>query len=166
MFIENIRPENIRDCAEIYNRYVLESVFTLEEEVLTEDEYKKRVEGVKANNYPFIVAKDDGGKVIGFAYLDFFNPRVGYRHTEDLSIYVSADCRQQNVGGEMLAHIEKLALNMGITNIISIITSENEASCRFHEKHGFLLEGKLQNVAVKFGKILSVSYYRKPIGEE
>ncbi len=166
MFIERIKPENIKDCAEIYNRYVLESVFTLEEEALTPDEYAARVRSVEQNGYPFIVAKDERGKVIGFAYLDFFNPRVGYRHTADLSIYVAADCCQLGVGEKMLAHIEEQAKNMGITNIISIITGENEASCCFHEKHGFLLEGQLNDVAVKFGKILSVSYYRKAIGEE
>lgn len=42
---------------------------------------------------------------------------------------------------------------------IPIITSENEKSLRFHEKHGFAKRGELVGVGYKFGKTLGVYYY-------
>ena len=53
---------------------------------------------------------------------------------------------------------------MGITNLISIIPDENAASCRFHEKNGFVKEGHLHDIAVKFGRRCGVCYYRKELG--
>lgn len=62
-----------------------------------------------------------------------------------------------------LSAIEAKAKEQGITNIVSIITDENENSVRFHEKHGFKQEGYLHGVAVKFGKQVGVYYYSKPL---
>ena len=65
---------------------------------------------------------------------------------------------------EELAAIEAEGRKMGITNLISIITDENAASCRFHEKNGFVKEGHLHDIAVKFGRRCGVCYYRKELG--
>ena len=64
----------------------------------------------------------------------------------------------------LLAAIEAEGRKMGITNLISIITDENAASCRFHEKNGFVKEGHLHDIAVKFGRRCGVCYYRKELG--
>lgn len=61
----------------------------------------------------------------------------------------------------MLSKIEELALKSGIINIVSIVTSTNETSKSFHEKNGFILEGVIHDVAIKFNAVLSVNYYRK-----
>ena len=45
---------------------------------------------------------------------------------------------------------------------IPIITSENEKSLRFHEKHGFVKRGEFVDVGYKFGKTLGV-YYQKTL---
>lgn len=114
--------------------------------------------------FPFLVARDDAGNVAGFAYLSDFNPRSGYRHTADLSIYTAPDLRGVGLGAALLAAIEAEGRKMGITNLISIITDENAASCRFHEKNGFVKEGHLHDIAVKFGRRCGVCYYRKEPG--
>ena len=69
---------------QIYNYYVKNTSFSLEETELTADQYEARVAGV-TERFPFLVARDDAGNVAGFAYLSDFNPRSGYRHTADLS---------------------------------------------------------------------------------
>ena len=68
------------------------------------------------------------------------------------------------LGAALLAAIEAEGRKMGITNLISIITDENAASCRFHEKNGFVKEGHLHDIAVKFGRRCGVCYYRKELG--
>ena len=134
-----------------------------EETELTADQYEARVAGV-TERFPFLVARDDAGNVAGFAYLSDFNPRSGYRHTADLSIYTAPDLRGVGLGAALLAAIEAEGRKMGITNLISIITDENAASCRFHEKNGFVKEGHLHDIAVKFGRRCGVCYYRKELG--
>ena len=134
-----------------------------EETELTADQYEARVAGV-TERFPFLVARDDAGNVAGFAYLSDFNPRSGYRHTADLSIYTAPDLRGAGLGAALLAAIEAEGRKMGITNLISIITDENAASCRFHEKNGFVKEGHLHDIAVKFGRRCGVCHYRKELG--
>lgn len=105
----------------------------------------------------------ENGKVIGYAYLDAFNPRSAYRITADLSIYLDKDCARHGTGTALYREIENLARAQGVENIISIITATNENSIRFHEKNGFSCVGTLENVAIKFGQPLSVKYYQKRI---
>ena len=173
MIITRLEQRDIPGCREIYNYYVKNTNFSLEETELTADQYEARVAGV-TERFPFLVARDDAGNVAGFAYLSDFNPRSGYRHTADLSIYTAPDLRGVGLGAVLLAAlchelghyaaIEAEGRKMGITNLISIITDENAASCRFHEKNGFVKEGHLHDIAVKFGRRCGVCYYRKELG--
>ena len=162
MKTEKISPADIGACCDIYNYYIRNTCFTLEEEEVSRDEFTARVARI-SRTYPYIVARNDAGEVTGYAYLDTFNPRSAYRRTADLSIYVSHEHLHEHIGGILLADIEKKAAEYGITTLISIITSENAGSVAFHEKNGFVREGTIHNVAVKFGKTLSIDYYRKPL---
>lgn len=162
MKVEPVREEDIPACREIYNYYVENSFSTLEEEPLSLKAYEARVRGVEDASYPFFVARE-AGHIFGFAYLSAFNPRSGYRRTADLSIYVEKDAVRRHIGAVLYAAAEEAARAMGLSNIISIITSANVPSCRFHEKNGFVCEGVLHGVAEKFGRIFDVSFYRKAL---
>lgn len=100
---------------------------------------------------------------MGYAYLNTFNSKSAYRITADLSIYVTKDNLHEYIGAILLKEIEKLAQERGILNIISIVTSENENSSSFHLKNGFVLEETINDVAIKFGKTISVNYFRKSL---
>ena len=105
MIITKLEQRDIPGCREIYNYYVKNTNFSLEETELTADQYEARVAGV-TERFPFLVARDDAGNVAGFAYLSDFNPRSGYRHTADLSIYTAPDLRGVGLGAALLAAIE------------------------------------------------------------
>lgn len=162
MTTEKISTADIGACCDLYNHYIRNTCFTLEEEEVSHEEFAARVERI-CRTYTYIVARNDAGEVVGYAYLDTFNPRSAYRRTADLSIYVSHRHLHEHIGGILLAAIEKEAKEYGITTLISIITSENAGSVAFHEKNGFIREGTIHDVAVKFGKTLSIDYYRKPL---
>lgn len=162
MNIREIEEKDISQCLEIYNYYIENTCFTLEEEKLSLDNFKNRCKDI-IKRYPYIVMENDERKIIGYAYLNTFNSRSAYKITADLSIYVSKDHLHEHVGYILLQKIEKMALEYGIKNIISIVTSENENSCNFHLKNGFILEGTIHDVAIKFGKIISVNYFRKSL---
>lgn len=158
-----IAPEEIAACTELYNYYIENTCITLEEEPVTPEEFGARVARIM-KDYPYIVARNGAGKPIGFAYLDVFNPRSAYRCTADLSIYVDRACRGSGVGRKLYAEIEQLGRERGIENLISIITSDNEGSLRFHRKNGFTEIGVMPAVAFKFGKYLDVSFFQKHLG--
>ena len=73
-------------------------------------------------------------------------------------------CRGSGVGQKLYAEIERLGRERGIENLISIITSDNEVSLRFHRKNGFTEIGVMPAVAFKFGKYLDVSFFQKHLG--
>lgn len=160
MKIRRLEDSDIASCLDIYNYYIANTCFTLEEDSLTLDEFKERCKSIKSK-YPYIVAENEQKEVIGYAYLSPFITRSAFRITADLSIYVSNKHINKHIGGLLLSKIEELALKSGITNIISIVTSTNETSKNFHERNGFILEGVIHDVAIKFDEVLSVNYYRK-----
>ena len=158
-----IAPEDIAACTELSHYSSENTCLTLEEEPVTPEKFGARAARI-TKNYPYIVARDGAGKPIGFAYLDVFNPRSAYRCTADLSIYVDRACRGSGVGQKLYAEIERLGRERGIENLISIITSDNEGSLRFHRKNGFTEIGVMPAVAFKFGKYLDVSFFQKHLG--
>ena len=149
-------------CLAICNGYIGQTTYTLEEEPLSLPAFRARVRKITAS-YPFFVAKDERGETVGYAYLSAFNERGAYRVSADLSIYVAQNARRGGIGDALLSAIESAAGDYGIRTLISLVTSENEPSVRFHEKHGFLPEGTLHDVAVKFGRSLGVTFFRKPL---
>ncbi len=157
--IQNI---DIPACLDLYNHYIQNTCFTLEESPLSLDVFRTRVHHVM-ECYPFLVAKDEHGNVLGFAYLSVFNERSSYRHTADLSIYVQKDQTHHHVGSALIREIETVARHQGITNLISIITNANPISLRFHEKLGFIQEGHLKTVAFKMNQTIDIFYYRKKL---
>ncbi len=164
MKIRELEEKDIKNCLDIYNYYIENTCYTLEEEKLDLSTFTDRVHRIHSN-YPYLVYTNDNGKVLGYAYLDIFHERSAYRKTADLSIYVDKDHLHERIGPALLYEIEKKAEEYGITNIISIVTSENKNSLRFHQKHGFLLEGTINNIAFKLGKTISTYYLRKPLSE-
>lgn len=148
-------------CLEIYRYYIENTTVTFEEETPTSEGFTARVKRI-TKSYPFFVA-DDGNGVVGFAYLDTFNPRSAYRRTADLTIYLAHNTRGRGVGTMLYTALEDAARARGIANIISLITSDNAASLAFHKKHGFDEVGHLTDVGVKFGQLLSVDFYQKTL---
>ncbi len=162
MKIENITDEDIKECLNIYNYYILNTAYTLEVDALDLKTFTERVHSIK-KELPYIVIKDDNNHVLGYAYLHKFNERIAYKITCELSIYISNEHLNEHLGSLLLNKIEEIAKEKGIQNIVSSITSENKNSLKFHENHGYILEGKLNNIAYKFNTYISLYYFRKSI---
>ncbi len=159
-----VRPVEERDIGALtalYNYYIENTTFTLELEPLSEATFGERVRGI-AERFVYLVFEEDG-QVLGYAYLNEFNSRGGYRFTADLSLYVSPSARGRGIGRALYEEIERRARAMGLCNIISLITSENEASLAFHERMGFARVAKIDGIANKFDRWLGLCYCIKRI---
>ena len=157
-----IRPIEARDipaCLAIYNYYIENTTITFEEEPLTLDAFTARVLRIQ-KSYPYLVA-EEGGVVIGYAYLDAYNERSAYRYTADLSIYLAHSCMGCGVGTQLLSAIEREGEEMGLHSIVAIITEENARSLSFHGKHGYREVGRLYKSGFKLGRWLDVAFCQK-----
>ena len=159
--IRFVEEKDIESLVAIYNYYIENTTYTLELMPLSVDEFYARAEKIR-ERFPYLVY-EEGGEILGYAYLNDFNPRGGYRFTADLSLYVAPSARGRGIGRALYEAIEPRAKEMGICNILSLITSENEASLAFHDALGFERVANIDNIAHKFDRWIGLCYSIKRI---
>lgn len=159
--IRPIAPSDIAPCLDIYNHYIRYTTVSFEEVPLTLPQFSRRVETI-TENFPWLVLEEDGA-ITGFAYLSPFHERSAFRISCDLSIYLRFDLRRGGRGKALYGAIEEKAKELGFVNIVSVVTSENLPSVRFHLHQGFREVGLLPDIAVKFGRSLGVYYLLKKL---
>lgn len=164
MTIAPLQAADLPGCLLIYNHYVEKTTASLEEKPLSLEAFTARADEL-SGRYPFLVARE-GDRVEGFCYLSPFNPRSAYRAAADLTLYLSPEARGKGLGAALLEAIEQEGRERGLRDLVSLITDENAASRRFHEKHGFALCGELPAIARKFGRDVGLVYYRKHIKKD
>ena len=78
----------------------------------------------------------------------------------ELSVYVEHNSRKKGIATALMSEILRLAKEDERTHsVISVITSNNEASKKLHQNFGFSFCGRLNEIGIKFGKYLSVDNY-------
>lgn len=156
-----VEKKDVRSLLAIYNDYIENTTCTLELEPLSVEEFGARVEKI-AERFPYFVYEENG-EILGYAYLNDFNSRGGYRFTADLSLYVAPLARGRGIGRALYEEIERKAKEMGLCNIVSLITAENEASLAFHDKLGFERVARIDDIAHKFDRWIGLYYCIKRI---
>ena len=160
MIIRRAEEKDIDDLLEIYNYEVLNGVATFDVNPATKEERLSWLRNHNIKNHPLYVAQIDG-KVAGYASLSEFRSKSAYDETVELSVYISPDYIRHGIADSLVKHIiEAARADDNIHSIISVITGENEASIRLHEKYGFTYCGTLKEAGTKFGRWLDVVYYQ------
>ena len=107
----HIRLANAEDfgaITDIYNHYVAVSTTTYDDEPASADERRQAFHERQAIHPVTVVVRS--GEIIGFAALNPFRERRGYRFTVENSVYVRFDCHRQGVGTALLTdQIERAA---------------------------------------------------------
>ncbi|MFB2893504.1 N-acetyltransferase family protein [Aerosakkonemataceae cyanobacterium BLCC-F50] len=98
------------------------------------------------NSRPVWVAEIDGVIVGWLSFQPFCYNRPAYRHTAELSIYISANHRGCGVGGFLLKTAIAKSPALGIKTLIGYIFAHNQPSLRLFEKMGFQQWGYLPGV--------------------
>ncbi|RYG00249.1 MAG: N-acetyltransferase family protein, partial [Caulobacteraceae bacterium] len=102
-----IRPSTEADLPAIqaiYGRAVLEGTGTFETDVPGADEMARRRTEVLSRNLPWLVATR-GDELLGYAYANYFRPRLAYRFCVEDSIYLTPSAQGQGVGRLLLAEL-------------------------------------------------------------
>src|SRR5262245_52920242 len=118
-------PRDAEQLCEIYNHYILNSVVTFEEEPVSSNEMRQRVEDVQK---PFFwLVYEDEGAVVGYAYAGKWKARAAYRHSVELSVYVSPDRHGLGIGKQLYAELLRRLGERDVRSVVGGVAGGNPA---------------------------------------
>ena len=156
-----IRPVEEYDwdpITSIFNHFVVNSNAAYPEEPVGIDFFRNK--HLQAPDYPFMVATADG-KAVGFAYLAPFQPVPTMRRSAMLTYFIHPEHTGQKIGGRFLRLLMDQGRHLGVTTFLAHISSANEGSIRFHQKHGFAECGRFREVGVKGGQSFDMVWMQR-----
>jgi len=107
--------------------------------------------------YHKIFVYDHEGTAVGFASLSKYREHQAFASTVELSIYTEKDSRGLGIGTALMQHVLEYGKNCSeIHTIVSVITSTNVRSVKFHLDHGFKHCGTIEDAGYKFGTYLGI----------
>jgi phosphinothricin acetyltransferase len=107
--------------------------------------------------------KSESGAVIGFCTLEPFKNIPPFRATAEAMYFIKKEYVGKGIGAIILEKLEEDARRFGIRKLVVDVTDDNEASLKFHRKHGFREYGRLRNCWKKFDMDLGIVFMEKDI---
>jgi phosphinothricin acetyltransferase len=163
MTLRRIVAEDAEAIRAIYNHAVRTTTATMDTEPRTEAEQAVWMAAHEGDPYPAWVAVSPEGVVVGYVSLSPYNRKPGYRTSAEVSLYVHEAVRGQGIGTALLQHVITEAPSFGFVTLISLITGDNIASRKLHEKYAFETVGTLRQVARKFDRWVDVVLLQKTL---
>jgi phosphinothricin acetyltransferase len=165
--MSTIRPSSDADLpaiTAIYAHHVLHGTGTFETTPPTEAEMAARRADVLGKGLPWLVL-EDGGRVLGYAYCQWFKPRPAYRYSAEDSIYLHPEAAGRGLGKQLLAALLARAEALGVRKLIAVIgDSANAGSIGVHRALGFQPVGTIASCGWKFDRWLDIVLMDKAIG--
>lgn len=162
-----LRPSTDADITAIqaiYADHVLHGTGTFETEVPDAPEMARRRSEVLGRGLPFLVA-ESGGMVLGYAYANYFRPRMAYRFCLEDSVYLHPASTGLGIGRLLLAELMARCEAAGARQMLAVIgDAENLGSIGLHRALGFEQTGLLKGSGWKFGRWLDVVLMQKRLG--
>ena len=106
--IRSIAKRDIKEVLSIYNYYIENSLGNFEENKVSLGNFTKLTNRIISKNLPFTVCCNDKS-IIGFAYLQEYRKKSGYRFTYENSIYVHKDYTDKGIGNLLLKNLIKIS---------------------------------------------------------
>lgn len=163
-----IRPSEERDLEAIQAIYAIavqQGTGTFETEAPTIEEMARRREEVLGRGLPWLVAQA-GEQILGYAYANYFRPRLAYRFCLEDSIYLHPSSQGRGLGRLMLAELIARCEQAGARQMLAVIgDAENHGSIGLHSALGFNHVGTLKSAGWKFGRWLDVVMMQRTLGQ-
>ena len=143
----------------IYKPYVEETTYSFEYDVPCLRTFTQRFYDHVAQ-FPWLVWEEDGA-VLGYAYAGAPWERAAYRWCAEVSIYLHPSIHGKGIGRQLYHALEEQLQTQGYIVLYALVTSANEASCRFHEALGYRVLAHFPGCAYKMGRQLGVTWMEK-----
>ena len=147
----------------IYNEAVEQRFATADLEPVTIEQRTAWFGEHDPDGLPIYVA-EQAGRILGWCSLSAYRPgRAALRRTAEISYYVRADARGRGIGTALVEHAIDDAPRVGKQVLFGILLERNTASINLMKKCGFVLWGRLPDVASIDGQLVSHVYYGRKI---
>lgn len=130
-----------------------------------EVEMNRRFEAITHQGYPYIVAVDPSGRVLGYAYASAFRTRPAYRWLVEDSIYIAAEARGRGIGKMLLEALVLRSTALGFRQMVAVIGGASLASIALHRACGFRPAGTLTGTGFKLGQWLDTAFMQIALGD-
>ena len=166
--IREATTEDVSEMLEVFNYYV-ENNFAAYIETPVGPEFFQVVQSEKEQDenkhFPFYVIEEKG-KIVGIGALRPYFPFQNFRHTGVVSYFILPGHTRKGLGSRMLDKLCTEASGKKMKSLLANVSSKNEASLKFHQKHGFIECGKFREVGTKFGKYFDIVWLQKFLEED
>jgi len=156
--------DDLEEMAAIFNDYVEHSLATWTETPVSVDRFEELM--CFAPDYPAFVARDEDGVMAGFGLLRPYSSIPAFDRAAEMTCFLKQEFTGQGIGRKLLAALESDATKLGVTTIISMLSSLNKQSLHFHRRCGFIERGRLVGIGRRNGLDFDVVLFQKSTGDE
>lgn len=147
MFIYPATAADAQGIADIFNQYL--GIATM---VLAPRPAADYAAIINTDRAAAFVAKDEDGRLTGFAYVKPYSDRGGYALAAEITVFLAPDQRGKKIGVYLYDELLPVAHELGYRHLTAKIWANNAASIRFHEKFGFRMVGTQVGIGLVNGK--------------
>lgn len=165
MIIRAATQADLPDITRIYTDSVLNGVASYELVAPDQAEMGLRMAAIRDKGYPYLIAENEAGTVLGYAYASAFRTRPAYRWLVEDSIYLAPEARGQGVGRALLEALVSQCESLGFRQMVAVIGGGHPASIAVHQKAGFVSSGMIAGSGFKHGRWLDTVFMQRPLGE-
>lgn len=137
MLIRYAQPDDLPAIVAIYNAAIPDHDATADLAPVTVTERIGWLAAHTPDRHPIWVAEGEEGHLEGWVSLSTFYARPAWNPTAELSVYVHPDHRRKGCGRALTQLAVKSASDLGISTILAMVFSHNDASLRLLESVGF-----------------------------
>lgn len=163
-----IRSAEERDAKavhDIYGAYVPLDYVTFTVDNPDVESYRQKIVDT-LEKYPFLVAENDDGKILGYAYGSSLRPHDAYQWNVEWTIILAPDApKRSGIATALYNEFAEILVKQGYRYIYGVLVDTNTASLAFHKSLGFTEVGHFENAGFKLGAWRGIRWLVKRIGE-
>lgn len=163
--LRDAMSDDIPAVASIYSEAVLNGTASYEIAPPDEAEMTRRFQAITGQGYPYIVAVDEDGDVVGYAYASAFRTRPAYRWLVEDSIYIAQKGRGKGIGRLLLQELVLRCTALGFRQMVAVIGGASPASVGVHRSCGFRMVGTLNGTGFKHEQWLDTIFMQIALGD-
>lgn len=156
-----ITPSDRKAVIDLFNHYIENSFAAYPDHKVPYEFFGMFLAMCKG--HPSVTLKDNEGTLAGFGTLRPHNPMPTFSHTAEVTYFIRPELTGRGLGSQMLDFLMAEGKKCGISQVLASISSLNERSIRFHQKHGFTECGRFRRVARKKDIFFDIVWMQKTI---
>lgn len=152
IIIRAAEASDLPQIKDIYNFFIQNTVITFDDKPLDLAYWQEKFDHISKLNFPFLVMTR-GSEVLGYALVTPWRQRTGHLKIVENQIYLAPAATGKKLGSRLFSELIQSCKNLGVKEVIAVIADRGaQASIALHEKFGFVEQGHLADVAMRFGK--------------